>query len=89
MNIKNTTDLKVALRAGPYAWPGGYPTYFIAADGEPLCHNCVKQNFKQVVQEHNNPTRHDQFRVIGQEINHEDTHLYCAHCEQPIETAYN
>lgn len=88
MNIKNTTDLKVALRAGPYAWPGGYPTYFIAADGEPLCHNCVKRNFKQTVYETYRPRQGDMFRVVGQEINYEDNNMHCAHCEQQIPAAY-
>ena len=88
MKINNTKELKDALRAGPYAWPGGYPTYFIAADCEPLCHDCVKNNFKQVIYETYRPRQGDMFRVVGQEINYEDTDLHCAHCEKQIEASY-
>ena len=88
MNINNTKELKNALRAGPYAWPGGYPTFFIAADGEPLCHACVKGNYRLVLEEMRHPTRHDQWRPIAVDINYEDEHLYCAHCEEKIESAY-
>ena len=88
MKINNTKELKQALRDGPYAWPGGYPLYFIAADGEPLCHTCVKRNFKQVIYETYRPRAGDMFRVIGQEINYEDEHLHCAHCEEQIQSAY-
>jgi len=88
MKINNTKELKQALRDGPYAWPGGYPLYFIAADGEPLCHKCVRGNFKQVIYETYRPRAGDMFRVIGQEINYEDEHLHCAHCEEQIQSAY-
>lgn len=88
MKINNTKELKQALRNGPYAWPGGYPTFFIASDSEPLCHDCVKRNFKQVIYETYRPRAFDMFRVIAQEVNYEDEHLYCAHCEKKIESAY-
>lgn len=88
MKINNTRELKQALRNGPYAWPGGYNTYYVAADGEPLCHDCVKNNFKRVIYETYRPRQGDMFRVVGQEINYEDDNLYCAHCEKPIEPAY-
>lgn len=88
VKINNTTELKQALRAGPYAWPGGYPCYFVASDCEPLCHDCVKQEFKLAVREMRHPSAFDMFRVIGQEINYEDEHLHCAHCEKKIEPAY-
>ena len=88
MKINDTKELKQALRDGPYAWPGGYPTFFLAADGEPLCHTCVKRYFKQVIYEIYRPRAGDMFRVIGQEINYEDEHLHCAHCEEQIQSAY-
>jgi len=88
MNITNTQELKQALRAGPYAWPGGYPTFFLAADGEPLCHKCVRRGFKSVLWEMHKPKQGDMFRVIAHEINYEDAALHCAHCEEPIESAY-
>ena len=88
MKINNTNDLKNALRNGPYAWPGGYPTYFIAADCEPLCHDCVKDNYRLVLGEMRHPTLHDQWRPVAIDINYEDQHLHCAHCNVEIEPAY-
>lgn len=87
MKINNTKELKQALRDGPYAWPGGYNTYFIADDGEALCHTCVKDNFRQVLtaviwQSANG------WHTVAVDINYEDEHLYCAHCEEKIESAY-
>jgi hypothetical protein len=37
------SELKSILRAGPYAWPGGYPQYFIAGDGNALSFAAVHQ----------------------------------------------
>lgn len=88
MKINNTKELKQALRNGPYAWPGGYNTYFIAADCEPLCHDCVKDNYRLVLGEMRYPTWHDQWRPVAVDINYEDTDLHCAHCEKPIEASY-
>lgn len=88
MKISNTKELKDALRAGPYAWPGGYRTFFLAADCEALCHECVRSNFRLVVGEIKNPSRHDQWRVTDIDINYEDPHMCCAHCGAEIEDAY-
>jgi len=87
MKINNTTELKQALRAGPYAWPGGYPCYFVADDGEALSFDAVRENYKSVlraVREQDD----DGWLVVGIEINYEDQDLYCAHCGKKIESAY-
>lgn len=83
----NTQELKQALRDGPYAWPGGYPKYFVASDGEALSFAAVRAEFKQVL----NSTRYklnDGWRVVGVDINWEDPELYCAHTGERIESAY-
>jgi len=33
MKIETISDFRKAMRHGPYAWPGGYPCYFIMGDG--------------------------------------------------------
>jgi len=88
MKITNTTELKTAIRNGKYVWPGGYNTYFIAQDCEPLCHDCVRDNFRLVLQEMRHPSWHDQWRVVGIDINFEDAHLHCINCNEHIEAAY-
>lgn len=44
----NLTDLKNIIRS-PYAWPGGYPQYFITADGGALSVQSVRENFREVL----------------------------------------
>ena len=34
--ITGVDDLKATLRAGQWAWPGGYPLFFITSDGAAL-----------------------------------------------------
>lgn len=87
MNIHNTQDLRQAIRNGPYAWPGGYPLYFITDDGAALSFEAVKAEYRQV----SNAIRHklnDGWRVIAMDINWEDGNCYCAHMGKQIECAY-
>jgi len=83
--INTVADLKATIRAGKYAWPGGYPMYFITSDGASLSFDAVEQEFSQVAY----AVRHkvnDGWRVVGCEINFEDN-LVCAHTGEPIESA--
>lgn len=81
-------NLKNVLTNGPYAWPGGYPLYFIAADGEALSFKAVQENQAPVIEAMNNPGTDKQWEVIGYQINWEDENLYCAHSNDLIECAY-
>lgn len=47
--MASLSDVKASLRAGEFAWPGGYSTYFITSDGGCLCHKCVRKEWRQVV----------------------------------------
>jgi len=87
MNIQNSKELKTALRAGKFAWPGGYPCFFITDDGCALSFEAVKENFRAVLSSVRNKDR-DGWRVISVEINWEDPSLYCEHTGQRIESAY-
>ena len=87
MEIKNTKDLKTAIRSGKYAWPGGYPAYFITSDGAALSFDAVRDNFKLCLSE----TKHGHcggWRIIGYDINWEDNELYCDHTGKKISSAY-
>lgn len=82
-------QLKEALRNGPYAWPGGYPLYFIAADGEALSFQAVRDNLKLVMHATCYPEyRENDWRIVGVDVNWEDTHLYCGHTNERIQSAY-
>ena len=88
MEIKTTADLKTALRNGQYAWPGGYPLYFICSDGEPLSFQSVLQEYKHVLRDIKNNCTGYGWRVIACEVNWENPDLYCAHSGRRIESAY-
>ena len=49
MTIKTLSDFRAAMRNGPYAWPGGYPLYFITSDGAALSFDAVKENLRLVI----------------------------------------
>ena len=78
--------IKNAIR-NKYAWPGGYPLYLVASDGEALCTGCGKAEFRNIA--HSTVKQiGDGWHVHGVEINWEDADLHCAHCGDKIESAY-
>jgi len=86
---KGITDLKKGLGLEPgkelpsYVWPGGYPVYYITADGGALCPKCANENAEQE-DDPNDP----QWFLIAQEANWEDENLFCDACSAHIESAY-
>lgn len=86
MNVK---DLKNCLRNGPYAWPGGYPVYFVTVEGETLSHKAVKAHVCDVLRSTlGYRGGSSEWNLIGMEINWEDAALYCADNGERIESAY-
>ena len=80
------TQVKRAIRE-PYAWPGGYPVYTVMADGELLCPDCAKANFRQIVAD--TYSRWDNnWRAAGAEVNWEGQGLTCCHCNKELQSAY-
>jgi hypothetical protein len=80
--------IKTYLRQGPYAWPGGYPMYFVTSDGAALSFAAVRKEWRQIVQAHLwNDTRCG-WHIAGADINWEDPYLYCDHTGERIESAY-
>jgi hypothetical protein len=69
-----------------YAWPGGYPVFYVAADGGCLCPSCVESNLPEIGQARE--YRDDQWDIVGQVVNYEDPALFCDHCGARIESAY-
>lgn len=85
--INNSKDLRTALRNGPYAWPGGYPLYFITHDGEALSFKAVRDEYRLVLRSVREKSN-DGWRVVGVDINYEDEDLICAHTNERIPSAY-
>lgn len=86
MDIDNAQEFKATLRAGKYAWPGGYPMYLICSDGGPLCFDCARTEARNIITA---IQRRDGsgWRVTATDINYEDEDLVCEHCNQKIESA--
>lgn len=60
-----------------YAWPGGYPLYYLSENGLVLCPGCA-----------NDEDKAEGDPVIAADANWEDPDFYCEDCERRIESAY-
>lgn len=85
--ISSGRKLRSTLRAGPYAWPGGYPLFFITSDGCALSFETVRENLRSVLDSIRTKCD-DGWRVIACEVNWENDDLYDDHTGKKIESAY-
>lgn len=69
-----------------YAWPGGYPLFYLCADGGILCPQCA--NRESAVRKADEHPDYDQWRIVAVEVNWEDASLTCDNCFKGIESAY-
>lgn len=81
-------EIKKRLRAGPYAWPGGYPLYFVTSDGAALSFAAVRKEWRSIVWAHLTNSKQCGWHIAGADINWEDPELYCDHTNERIESAY-
>lgn len=68
------------LRWTSWAWPGGYPIYYLVRDMCVLCHECANAELDRTLDKDD-----DQFYIVDMDINDEDQHLHCDHCNAHIE----
>lgn len=87
MLIRTVDDFKKALEYGPYAWPGGYPMYFITSDGGALSFEAAEAEASSVIDSIQN-NHSDGWRIVARDVNWEDTSLTCDHTGKRIESAY-
>jgi len=88
MIIQTVSEFRAAMRQGPYAWPGGYPLFFITEDGDALSFEAVRAERRQVLEAVAGRDNSGGWRVIGLEVNWEDSALVCAHTGKAIQSAY-
>jgi len=69
-----------------YAWPGGYPMFYIAADNGVLCPDCA--NSAECKQAEIDCQDDKQWLIVNYDINYEDNCLFCDNCNKQIESAY-
>ena len=65
-----------------YAWPGGYPIYYMTKDDGCLCSTCANGNIEKTLDDD------PQWQIVVSDINWENTKLYCDNCQNFIESAY-
>ena len=84
--IKSVKNLKMSLRAGKYAWPGGYEVFFLTYDGEVMCYDCVLSNFGLVAASVK-AEDHSDWRVLGMsttEYEDDGDVCECCHCGRDL-----
>jgi hypothetical protein len=86
--IASAADFKACLRAGQYAWPGGYQLYFITDDGATLSFESARENARQIIAALNAGDKRGGWHVAACDINYEDSDLVCDHSGRPIPSAY-
>ncbi|HEX3521279.1 MAG TPA: hypothetical protein VHT52_04240 [Stellaceae bacterium] len=87
MPINSISDFRRAVRNGPYAWPGGYPLYWIMSDGDACAFDVAKSKRRNMLEALRDRDRSG-WRPVALEVNWEDATLFCAHTGARIESAY-
>lgn len=73
----------------PYAWPGGYPLYYITKDCGVLCPKCANENLSLTMPDYPEyRVANPDWEIVASEINWEDQHIFCDHCNDNIAPAY-
>ena len=86
--IETVADLKATLRAGAYAWPGGYPLFFATADGAALSFTTARKEFRTIASAIADDDKSGGWRIEACGINFENGGLVCGHSGETIESAY-
>lgn len=59
-----------------YAFPGGYPLFYVNKKNNILCPKCANENDEIFAP------------IVDAGVNYEDAQLYCDQCSERIESAY-
>ncbi len=82
MPVSTTLPIKAKLHIAEgedfpaFAWPGGYPLFYLTNNNDVLCPECA------------NGTEEFDEEIIEVVPNFEDENVYCDHCSRHIESAY-
>jgi hypothetical protein len=76
-----------------FAWPGGYPIFYVFRDGGVVCPKCVAKEIELIdhANKEKQPPRHAShggWAVDACEVNWEEPDMHCDHCGRRIPSAY-
>lgn len=66
-------------RLSKWAWPGGYPIFYLDGEDSILCADCARKSDEEEV---------EHFKPVAAGINYEDKEWFCEQCSERIESAY-
>lgn len=72
----------------PYAWPGGYPRFFITSDGAALSYAAARECQGEIDSAIGSQSNCG-WRIVACDVNWEDPDLICDHTGARIESAYS
>lgn len=85
-NAKLVREVK-QLAKQRYTSVGSYPLFLVMADGECLCADCVREEFKRIGRATRDNERPGGWCAATVDVNWE-SELFCANCNKQIESAY-
>lgn len=71
------------IRSNGYAWPGGYPCALLMADGEAICAQSARENYRLIRRQSGRD-----WTAIDVFIHWMGEPLHCAHSGAEIQSAY-
>lgn len=86
--INNARELCATLRAGAYAWPGGYTIALITSDGEMASIAGLLANRGDLYQAIYDIHTNQHSRIVGADIYYEGPTVQCVYTNADIESAY-
>lgn len=86
MKTETLADKQNSGTLDAYAWPGGYPIFYLVADNGVLCPNCANTEAPKGLDA--DCPDDDQWRVVAHDIHWEGEPITCDHCYGEIESAY-
>jgi hypothetical protein len=82
------SQFRAAMRSGPYAWPCGYPLFFVTEDGGILSFKAARECRREILSALDRGDSRSGWAVVAVDINYEDHELTCDHTGERIECAY-
>jgi hypothetical protein len=81
----NRLEAMRLIARNKFAWPGGYEIFAITADGETVCHECIRKEYRSIYRATRDKGTDAQWEVAGHALDCEtESQTFCAHCNRII-----